>query len=245
MAGTVRVGTSGFSYDHWRGPLYPPELAKSRWLEYYGTQFDTLELNNPFYGLPKKDTFEGWAAETPPAFLFAVKASRYITHVKRLLHVEDSLSRMLANYHGLGDKLGPILFQFPPTWDRDLERLGRFLEDVPDNLACAFEFRHKSWFKAETYGLLRAHNAALCIADSPTYPKALELTAPFTFVRMHGGSMLCDSEYSEDELEVWAKRIRRIAEGDIDVFVYFNNDAHGHAVANARRIKLLLGLTAT
>lgn len=238
----VRVGTSGWSYEHWRGPFYPKDLPQPKWLDFYCTQFDTVELNNPFYRLPKKETFEKWRRTAPEKFVYAVKASRYITHVKKLLDVGQPVQTMLDNYAGLGEKLGPILFQFPPSWSQNLERLASLLELLPSDGSYAFEFRHKSWLDTSTYRLLSKRNAALCIPDSPTYPRAIRVTASFAFVRMHGGSVLYGSDYSEEELARWARRIERFIKRDLDVYVYFNNDAHGYAVANARRLKSMLGL---
>lgn len=245
VRGMVRVGTSGWSYQHWRGRFYPAGLGQSEWLEHYATIFDTVELNNPFYRLPSRATFEGWANRVPREFLFAVKASRHITHVKKARDVAAPLDKMLASYDGLGGKLGPILFQFPPQWQLDLDRLRDLLDLLPPALSYTFEFRHPTWLIPETYALLEAHAAALCIADSPSYPKTIELTAPFAFVRMHGGRTLYGSEYSEDELESWAQTIGNFVTTGIDVFVYFNNDAEGFAVKNAQRLKALLAETPT
>lgn len=243
MTTRLHIGTSGFSYDHWRGPFYPEGLPRSKWLEYYCSRFDTVELNNPFYRLPAKETFEKWAQVAPDTFTFAVKASRYITHVKKLSDTESALSAMLGNYSGLDTKLGPILFQFPPNWPVNLARLRELLGRLPDGIRCAFEFRHESWFNSETYDVLRSASQALCIADSPAYPKAVKVTAPFAFVRMHGGSELYGSNYSDRELATWAARIRGFIDRELDVFVYFNNDAHGYAPANAHTLSAILEKT--
>ncbi len=230
-------------YDHWREVFYPTGLPKSKWLEFYRRSFDTVELNNPFYRLPKKETFEKWAREVPADFVYSVKASRYITHVKKLHEVDEALSRMLEHYRGLGGKLAVILFQFPASWHKNVERLAGLLDLLPGDIRTAFEFRHESWFSVDIYDLLEKHGAALCIADSPRFPKVAKVTAPFTFVRMHGGSVLYGSEYSDEELREWARRIEGFLNHDVDTFVYFNNDAQGYAVANARRLKSLLGLS--
>ncbi len=239
--GTARVGTSGWSYRHWRDRFYPRGLPQSRWLEHYSSAFGTVELNSPFYRLPERRTFESWAGRVPGDFLFAVKASRYITHVKRARGVAEPLGAMLDRYAGLDEKLGPILFQFPPDWSLDLARLEELLEAVPDGYRCAYEFRDPSWFAQETYARLERHGAALCIADSTRFPKAIEVTAPFTYIRMHGSDRPYGSKYSERELRLWASRIARdFAGAGLDVYVYFNNDAYGYAVDNALRLKELL-----
>lgn len=244
--GRIRIGTSGFSYEQWRGRFYPQKLASSERLKYYATQFDTVELNSPFYHLPKKELFERWARAVPEGFLFAVKASRYITHVKKLREIDEALAHMLDHYLVLERALGPILFQFPASFARETDRLTDVCGLLPAGTAAAFEFRHESWFCESTYAVLRAAGAALCIADSPRWPSALEVAAPFTLVRMHGGKVLYDSNYAEEELALWAERIRVFAADGLDCFVYFNNDAHGYAVDNARRLRSLLGLeTAT
>jgi len=196
--------------------------------------------------LPEESVFESWASRVPNGFTFAVKASRYITHVKRAHDVEEPLGKMLRHYDGLGGKLGPILFQFPPTWSLNLDRLEGLLELVPRRYRCACEFRHPSWFTQDTYDRLEGHGVALCIADSTTYPKAVEVTAPFTFLRMHGGKELYGSKYSDAELKKWARMIARdFAGAGLDVYVYFNNDAHGYAVDNALRLKALLAERST
>lgn len=241
MTATIRIGTSGFSYEHWRGVFYPEQLPRPQWLNYYCARFDTLELDNPFYRLPSRATVRDWAVRAPAGFIYSVKASRYITHLKKLNDVVEPLARMLEHYRLLGDKLGPILFQFPPNWRRNTPRLQSLLDRLPSSLAFAFEFRHGSWLHEETYAALAAAGAALCVADSPSYPRSVRITAPFTFIRMHGGTVLYGSEYSDEELQQWAARISGFAESGTDVFVYFNNDADGFAITNARRLKELLG----
>jgi uncharacterized protein YecE (DUF72 family) len=244
--GTTRVGTSGWSYRHWRDRFYPRGLRQSKWLEHYSSVFGTVELNSPFYRLPERRTFESWASRVPGDFLFAVKASRYITHVKRARGVAEPLGAMLDCYAGLYEKLGPILFQFPPDWSLDLARLEELLEAVPDAYRCAYEFRDPSWFAQETYARLERHGAALCIADSTRFPKAIEVTAPFTYIRMHGSAQPYGSKYSERELRQWASRIAHdFAGAGLEVYVYFNNDACGYAVDNALRLKELLQQQAT
>ena len=234
------IGTSGWSYKHWRGPFYPAGLAQDKWLEFYARTFQTVEINSSFYRLPKRETFESWRARTPQGFIFAVKGSRYITHVKKLKDVGEALKKLLESADGLGEKLGPILFQFPANWHANLERLAGFIQMLPSGYRYAFEFRHESWFNEGTYTLLRSRETALCIADSPQWPIAYEVTAPFTFIRLHGGRVLYASEYSEPELSRWAEITAGFLSRQLDVFVYFNNDAFGYAVKNALQLKHIL-----
>jgi uncharacterized protein YecE (DUF72 family) len=237
----VRVGCSGWQYRDWRGRLYPEGLATSRWLGRYAEEFDTVEVNSTFYRLASRDAVARWAAETPDGFLFAAKASRYLTHVRRLNAIEEGIHRYYERIMPLveADKLGPVVWQFPATFRREgnaLERVATALELVPPGRHC-FEFRHESWFAQEVYALLREHGAALVIGDHPRWPfQARELTTDWTLVRLHHGRRGRRGNYSETEIDEWARRIaqwRRRAE----VFVYFNNDWEGFAVENARSLK--------
>lgn len=240
------IGTSGWVYKSWRGRFYPDDLPGRRYLEFYATQFPTTELNNSFYRLPSPQTFRNWAAQVPETFVFAVKASRFLTHIKRLIDVEEPWVRFLKSACELDRQLGPILLQFPPSLKLESNRLEAFLEmakgsgptEAPLKLVC--EFRHPSWFKKEVYRLLERHGAALCIADSPRYPRKDVLTADFTYVRFHGRSQLFASNYSGVELAREARKIKRYLREGVEVFAYFNNDARGYAVKNARTLKALL-----
>lgn len=237
----ILIGTSGWSYSHWEEVFYPKKLPSGKWLSFYSRHFSTVEINNSFYRLPRKETFENWKMQVPQNFIFAVKASRFITHIKKLNEVEEPFNHLWENSKDLGKKLGPILFQFPPNWKKNKERLKAFLGMLPGHYY-AFEFRNESWFSAEIFGLLRDKNAALCITSSPSFPSSREITAPYTFIRMHGGKELYGSNYSERELKEWVKFILALKENKITVYVYFNNDAYGYAVKNALRLKELLGL---
>jgi uncharacterized protein YecE (DUF72 family) len=229
----VRVGCSGWQYDSWRGVLYPDGLAKGRWLERYAQVFDTVEVNSTFYRLASRDAVARWAEETPPDFMFACKASRYMTHIKRLQNLADGIGRYYEGIQPLADagKLGPIVWQFPANFHRDDDRLGRALPLLPPGRHC-FEFRHESWFTEEVYKQLRAHGAALVIGDHPERPfQTYEFTTDWTLVRLHHGHRGRNGNYSETELDEWAQRIaewRRRAE----ILVYFNNDWCGFAVEN-------------
>jgi uncharacterized protein YecE (DUF72 family) len=242
----VRIGCSGWNYGHWRnGVFYPPRCAAHHWLEYYARHFDTVEVNMTFYRLPKAPIVQRWVIETPPSFVLAVKVSRYVTHIKRLLDVDEHLPKLLERIQPLlrSPKLGPLLWQLPPTFQRDLERLENALEFTRrDGYRHAFEFRHPSWFNDETYALLRAHNAALVIGDRPEVNdfQTHELTADFTFVRFHGGTHGANGNYSHAELDRWAERLGSWS-NEVDVFAYFNNDWEGYAIENALHLKRGLG----
>jgi uncharacterized protein YecE (DUF72 family) len=242
----IRVGCSGWNYAHWRGGVfYPPRCPASRWLRFYARQFDTVEVNSTFYRLPRAPAVARWVEETPDDFVFAVKASRYLTHVKRLRDVPEHLPRLLERLDPLlrSPKLGPLLWQLPPTFRCDLDRLATVLEQLPRGLRHAFELRHPSWFREELYVLLREHGVALVIGDRPEVHdfQALELTADFAFVRFHAGTRGRRGNYSATELDGWASRLGLWARQG-DVFAYFNNDWEGFAVRNARALRARLGL---
>jgi uncharacterized protein YecE (DUF72 family) len=237
----VRIGCSGWNYGHWRERVYPKGLPPRRWLEHYATLFDTVEVNNTFYRLPTRAAVAGWVEGSPPGFVFAAKASRYLTHIKRLTDLDRGAQRFYEQLEPLVEspKMGPVLWQLPANFHRNDERLADALEALPRGRHC-FEFRHASWFVPEVYELLRAHDAALVIGDSPQRPfQAHELTADWTFVRFHHGSRGRNGNYSDRELEEWAERVdawrRRV-----DVYAYFNNDWEGYAVKNGVRLKELL-----
>jgi len=240
----VRIGCSGWNYPHWRERVYPKGLPPKRWLEHYATLFDSVEINNTFYRLPTVAAVQGWVEQSPPGFLFAVKASRYLTHIRRLADLESGLRRFYERIDPLvrSRKLGPVLWQLPPNFKRDDERLASALEALPGGRHC-FEFREPSWYVDEVYALLRGRNVALVIPDSSKYPfRALELTADWTFIRFHRGSRGRNGNYSEHELEEWADRITGWRDSGADVHAYFNNDWEGYAVKNGLKLKELLGV---
>jgi uncharacterized protein YecE (DUF72 family) len=237
----VLVGCSGWNYPHWRaGVFYPPRFPQRDWLNYYAERFDTVELNTTFYRLPQAAVVARWLSETPPGFIFAVKVSRYITHIKRLTEVSEHLPLLYERIDPLlrSPKLGPLLWQLPPTFRYDPDRLGDTLEQLHDGRRHAFEFRHPSWFRAETYSLLREHGAALVIADRPSVNmfQTHELTTDFAYVRFHGGTRGRNGNYSHSELTEWAGRLNRWSKA-VDVFAYFNNDWEGYAINNAMFLK--------
>jgi uncharacterized protein YecE (DUF72 family) len=234
----VRIGCSGWNYDDWRGRLYPEGLGKGRWLERYAEEFDTVEVNSTFYRLASRDAVARWVEQTPDDFLFAAKASRYLTHIRRLRDIEQGIERYYERIEPLvrSPKLGPIVWQLPANFKADGELLDRTLGKLPEGRHC-FEFRHESWFASEVYDVLGGHGAALVIGDHPKWPfQARELTTDWTLVRLHHGRRGRRGNYSETEIEEWARRIaqwRRRAE----VLVYFNNDWEGFAVENARSLR--------
>jgi uncharacterized protein YecE (DUF72 family) len=239
----VRIGCSGWNYAHWRhGVFYPERCPPRLWLEFYARTFDTVEVNATFYRLPTVKAVQGWVDQTPDDFVFAVKGSRYLTHIRRLRDLGDGLQRFYARLEPLvrSPKLGPVLWQLPPTFRRDDERLADALRALPPGRHC-FEFRHASWFVDDVYALLREHGAALVIGDRPEVHafQAHELTADWTFVRFHAGTRGRRGNYSEGELREWAARLR--AWPVRQTFAYFNNDWEGFAPQNALRLGRLLG----
>ena len=239
---TVRIGCSGWNYQSWKDEFYEGKPARL-WLQHYARHFDTVEVNNTFYRLPLQSSVAKWVAETPPDFLFTIKASRYLTHIKRLTDLREGLRRYYERVDPLvrSPKLGPVLWQLPPTFKRDDDRLANALAALPPGRH-AFEFRHASWFTEPVYGLLRAHGAALVIGDRPEVKEfqTHELTTDWTFVRFHYGRRGRNGNYSDRELDEWADRIRGWRE-TIDVYAYFNHDWFGYAVYNGQGLLARLG----
>ena len=240
----INIGCSGWNYADWRdGVFYPRGLPARDWLRFYAERFTTVELNTTFYRLPRREVVEHWVAETPADFTFAVKVSRFLTHVKRLRDTRTHLALLLERIEPLvtSGKLGPLLWQLPPTFQRDDERLARSLADTPSGLRHAIEFRHESWLADGVLELLREHSAALVLADRPgSRPlRDDELTADFVYIRLHQGTRGRRGNYSRTELEDWADRIRRWA-SPREVFAYFNNDWEGFAPSNASALAAML-----
>lgn len=234
----VRIGCSGWQYADWRGRLYPEGLGTPRWLQRYAEVFDTVEVNSTFYRLAKPDAVRRWAEQTPNDFLFAIKASRYLTHIKRLREMQQGVERFYESIEPLvrSPKLGPLLWQLPESFHRDDEVLASALAALPEGRHC-FEFRHESWFAREVYELVRRHGVALVIGDHPERPfQTHEMTADFTFIRFHHGHRGRRGNYSRTELDEWAERIARWRRRR-EVYVYFNNDWRGFAVDNARYLQ--------
>jgi uncharacterized protein YecE (DUF72 family) len=231
----VHVGCSGWNYRDWRERFYPKGTPASRWLEHYASVFDTVEVNSTFYRLASAAAVEKWLQQTPPGFIFSLKASRYLTHIRRLRDMGRGVRRFYAPLSPLVEagRLGPVLWQLPETFRRDDEALAYALERLPDGRHC-FEFRHPSWFEPEVLELLRGRNVALVIGDHPERPfQSFETTAEWTFIRFHYGRRGRNGNYSVAELETWKRRIASWR-SRVEVFAYFNNDWQGFAPRNAR-----------
>ena len=243
----IRIGTSGWHYDHWSGLFYPADLPKSKWFEHYAKDFDTVEINNTFYQLPKQETFKNWRKQAPKDFLFTVKANRFITHIKRLKDAEETLPRFFERAELLKENLGPVLYQLPPSFHKDLDRLTYFLRvlsgcgglrpDEPKNHTAIFEFRHKSWYCKDTYKLLDKFNAGLCIHDLIGKESPRIVTGDVVYVRFHGTEGRYSGSYSKDQLRTWAKWLKEQTNKVRSIYVYFNNDAEAYAVSNAATLK--------
>lgn len=242
--GKIFIGTSGWIYSHWEGIFYPGKLSSNDKLVFYSKHFNTAEINYSFYHLPRKTTFQNWYRITPKDFIFSVKASRFITHIKRLNGVEEPLKNFIENAKELKEKLGPILFQFPFSFKagkKEIERFKKFLDLLKKfKFLFAFEFRHESWFIEKIYNLLKKYNFALVIADSSRYPKAEISTANFVYFRFHGPTSLFSSKYSKEQLKNFAQLIRKFLKQEKDIFCYFNNDFSGYAIENAKELIRLL-----
>jgi uncharacterized protein YecE (DUF72 family) len=236
-AGIVHVGTSGWQYRDWRGVLYPRGLPQGEWLSHFAATFETVEVNNSFYRLPERATFERWRRQTPPGFVVTVKASRYVTHILRLREAEDPVDTLWERAKGLGPRLGPVLFQLPPRFPADPGRLATFLGTLPRPMRAAFEFRDPSWHTEEIHRMLDEAGAALVWPDRPGSRFTLPLTGGWGYVRFHQGRS-STPDYDRRKLRRWADRIAAVAARE--VFVYFNNDPGGAAVRDARAFRTLL-----
>ena len=234
------IGTSGWHYDDWRGRFYPDKLPKSRWLEFYTGHFPTVELNNTFYRLPSKKAVTNWHDTSPSGFVFSVKVSRLITHVKKLKDTNESLANFMSRSSLLKEKLGPLLYQLPPGMQRDDEILTGFLQGLPKGYKYVIEFRHQSWLTDEVFRILRQYNTGLCVFDMPDLSCPLLATADFAYIRFHGRDSLYSSCYTENELAEWANRIAGLSEDLESVYIYFNNDVSGYALKNTVTIRKYL-----
>jgi uncharacterized protein YecE (DUF72 family) len=234
------VGCSGWHYEHWRGLFYPRDLAKPKWLSFYAQQFNTVELNNTFYRVPTEKAFNNWQDSTPDNFLFAVKVSRFITHIKRLKDLDSAVENFVSRAGLLKEKLGPLLYQLPPGMKRNDELLDSFLYTLPSEYQHVVEFRHESWIDETVFDSLRMHNVGLCVFDMPGLSCLLVATSDFAYIRFHGSEGLYCSSYSDEVLTQWAQRIAQLAETARVSYIYFNNDAEAFAVRNATKLRNLL-----
>ncbi len=233
----LRIGTSGYQYKHWRGVFYPERLPQKQWLRYYSEHFDTVEINNTFYHLPSEKSFDQWREQAADGFLYALKFSRYGTHMKKLKDPQEPVERFMKLAERLNGFLGPILVQLPPHWHVDAERLSGFLSSVPPGQRWAVEFRDASWLRDDIYSILQKHNAALCFHDMiEDHPQ--NVTAQWIYWRFHGTAGHAGN-YSREQLRARAEVIKRYLDRGLDVFVYFNNDVHGYAIANALELRRL------
>jgi uncharacterized protein YecE (DUF72 family) len=243
----IWIGTSGWVYPHWVGPFYPPNLPVQEQLSYYAQHFPTVEINRSFYRLPTYDQFHTWAEQTAshPGFRFAVKASRYITHLKKLQNVEEGVTRLITAAKGLGEQLGPFLYQLPPRWRANPSRLEQFISHLPPNYQAAFEFRDPTWFQAENVRdlerILNSAGCTLALAIGGSHPTPLDIPriGAFGYLRFHQGAH--GIGFSDEELSFWAKRLKAEAAEGREIFVFFNNDPGGHAVNDAIRLREMLG----
>lgn len=236
----IHIGTSGWSYDHWKGPFYPQALPTDQMLEYYAQHFRSVEINNSFYHLPEKKTLQHWHDSTPDDFLFTAKASRYITHMKKLKDPLQSVPVFLDRISLLKDKLGPILFQLPPRWHFNAMRLDAFLDSLDNVFRYAFEFRDQSWLDREIIELLARHNAAFCIYELEGFSTPEVITADFIYVRLHGPDGAYQGSYSHKALSTWAERFTDWALQGKMVYCYFDNDQLGYATKNAGQLQKIL-----
>lgn len=240
MAGGIRIGCSGWQYRHWRGDFYPADLPTDKWLAYYTRTFDTVELNNSFYRLPSADAFAAWRRRVPVRFCFAVKASRYLTHLRKLREPAEPLALLWSHASRLGPHLGPMLYQLPPHWRRNTERLSAFLDAAPRDRLQAIEFRDRSWYDPAVYQLLRAHDVALCLHDMTGSASPIDPVGPFVYLRMHGSGARYGGRYPDDALRTWADRLRAWSADGRASWVYFNNDIGGHAPRDALRLREMI-----
>lgn len=237
----VRIGTSGWSYAHWKGRFYPSTLPSTAQLAWASRRLPAIEVNSTYYRLPGEATFVNWREATPDGFRFVLKAPGAITHEKRLVDVEEELDEFLSRASLLGDRLGALLFQLPPGFHADLPRLARFLDLLPQGVPCAFELRHRSWFARDTYLLLADRGAGFVVHDYGRRGTPLVETAPFVYLRLHGPSGRYRGSYGATELFAWARQVEEWVGRGFEVFVFFNNDERGHSTRNAATLREMLG----
>ena len=247
-APAIRIGCSGWQYKHWRGDFYPAELPVAKWFEFYAARFDTVEINNSFYQLPDAGTFARWRDQAPGRFQYAVKASRFMTHMKKLKDPDDPLGRFFENAQELAGRLGPVLFQLPPRWPLNLERLAAFLtaldlrtkiirrRGLVRRVRHVIEFREPSWYDDRVYELLRRHHVALCLHDMQGSASPRLRVGPFIYVRFHGWTKY-GGRYEDSRLDDWAGWLEECVADGVDIYAYFNNDVGGHSPRDAVRLR--------
>jgi uncharacterized protein YecE (DUF72 family) len=240
MTRSIHIGTSGWHYKHWKGNFYAPEIEPAGMLRAYVQRFDSVEINNSFYRLPTPEAVKAWLKQTPRDFVFSLKASRYITHNRKLKFPKETLAKFLTMVKGFGKKLGPILFQLPPGWKVNIERLEEFLETLPPSYRYAFEFRNDSWHTPAVGCLLTKFNASFCIFELNGFQSATKLTADFVYVRLHGPGKAYQGDYPKTSLKSWARNIDTWNKQNRDVYFYFDNDQAGYAAKNASTLQTLI-----
>ncbi len=233
----ILLGTSGWYYNHWIGKFYPDNLDKREWLSFYSKKFNTVEINSTFYRFPFDNMFKGWYNKTPENFVFALKANRLITHIRKLKNVERLLDSFYKQAELLKEKHGPILFQFPPSMKKDTKLLSDFLKKLPKKFRNVIEFRHESWHCEEVYTILEKHKTGYCIVSGLNQPCNIVATANFAYIRWHGPSSAYSSEYSTREMKQWAKKIKELKKECDIIYGYFNNDSNAYAIKNCRQLK--------
>ena len=238
--GIIRVGCSGWHYKHWKGRFYPAAVPMSRWLDYYMTRFDTVELNSTFYRLPDASVFAGWRSQARRGFVYSLKASRYLTHMRKLAEPEEPLERFFERASELRSSLGPVLYQLPPHFDVNLSRLRGFLEVLPPRRRHVVEMRDERWYRQDVFALLQEHRVALCVHDMAGSATPRRQVGPFVYLRLHG-PLRYRGSYSDDELAHWAEWLGSTAAAGTDAYVYFNNDIDAAAPHDATRLRQMLG----
>jgi uncharacterized protein YecE (DUF72 family) len=236
----VRIGCSGWIYKHWRGLFYPEGLPVKRWFEHYAAEFDTVEINNSFYRLPKPETFDSWREQAPPGFCYTVKANRYVTQAKKLKDPEETVPNIMAPIRHLGPTLGPVLYQLPPRFKLNLERLERFLELVPKDVTNVFEFRDSTWYDDRVFALLEQAGASFCAHDMPGLQSPRLAIGRAAYVRFHGGEGKYWGRYPDERLIDWADWMVAQAKAGCTVWAYFNNDIDAHAIHDARTLQAMV-----
>ncbi len=237
----IHIGTSGWNYEHWKGPFYEENCPEDKFLEYYIQTFQTVEINNTFYGLPEEKTLESWKKTVPDDFIFSVKANRYITHMKKLKDPRDPVANFMSRIKILADNLGPILFQLPPNWNFNGQRLQNFLRVLPDGFDYTFELRNPSWLNEDTLGLLKDFKSAFCIYEFEDRVTDLHQTTDFVYIRLHGPDGAYQGKYDYETVHWWAEQIIGWAKAGTEVYCYFDNDQHGFAPQNAVELLEVVG----
>jgi len=238
MPGCIRIGTSGWNYDHWREAFYPRDLSTGKWFDFYSRRFETVEINNTFYHQPDDATYDHWRDQAPRGFRYAVKANRYITHMKKLKDPREPLERFYAGARRLKSFLGPVLFQLPPHWGKNLDRLETFCSSLSGDLLHAMEFRERDWLDDDVYQLLNRYGVCLCVHDMlPRHPR--RVTGGAVYVRFHGASEPYGGRYGKSRLRAWSRWLKDVAD-ERDVYAYFNNDAEAAAVRDAETLRELM-----